>query len=212
MTILEAKQQVLALSKRAFDAKLFAGTSGNLSIYLREENLVVITPTSIRYEDMTLEDLVIMNLEGKVLEGRHEPSSEHRLHLALYVSRQDASSVVHTHSPYATAFAVNNTPIPLILVEMIPFLGGSVPVAPIAQPGTPEVGQYVVQAMGDKVACLMGNHGVVTIGETLDQAYIRAEYVEDAAKIAFLAKQNGPLVLIPEEIEMKMKKPAGGKA
>lgn len=205
MTLIEAKQELLALAKRGFMAKLFAGTSGNLSIFLREENAVVITPTSIRYEVMTLEDLVVIDLDGSILEGKHKPSSEHPLHLALYRNRSDANSVVHTHSPYATAFAVNNEPIPLILIEMIPFLGGSVPVAPIAQPGTAAVGDNVVTAMGEKTACLMGNHGVVIIGETLEQAYLRAEYVEDAAKIAVLAKQNGSLVLVPEEIERKMK-------
>lgn len=203
--IYQAKKEVLEAAKKAFQAMLFAGTSGNLSIYLPEENVVVITPSSVRYEGMTIEDIVLIDLEGNVIEGKHKPSSEHLLHLALYKGVENVTSVVHTHSPYATAFAVNNKEIPLILVEMIPFLGGSVSVAPIAVAGTPAVGEGAVKAIEGRFACLLGNHGVVTVGNSIDQAYIRAEYVEDAAKICSLAMQNGEVVLIPPEIERAMK-------
>ncbi|MFV0350779.1 MAG: class II aldolase/adducin family protein [Oscillospiraceae bacterium] len=205
MTIQHAKQLVAEVAKRAFDAKLFAGTSGNLSICLREEGVVAITPSSIRYETMTADDIVLIDLEANVIEGKHKPSSEHLLHLAFYNANPAVNSVVHTHSPYATAFAVNHKPIPLILLEMVPFLGGEVPVTPMERPGTPEVGIGAVDAIGDKTACLLGNHGVVAIGKDIEQAYIRAEYVEDAAQIAILAHQNGEVNRVPEEMERRMK-------
>lgn len=201
----QAKKEVLEAAKKAFQAQLFAGTSGNLSIYIPEENAVVITPSSVRYEGMTIADIVVIDLDGKVLEGRHKPSSEHLLHLALYRGGEAVTSVVHTHSPYATAFAVNNKEIPLILVEMIPFLGGNVKVAPIAPAGSPEVGAGAVTAIEGRYACLLGNHGVVTIGTSIDEAYLRAEYVEDAAKICSLAMSNGEINLVPPEIEKVMR-------
>lgn len=205
MTIQHAKQLVAEVAKRAFAAKLFAGTSGNLSICLREESVVAITPSSIRYETMTADDIVLIDLEANVIEGKHKPSSEHLLHLAFYNANPAVNSVVHTHSPYATAFAVNHKPIPLILLEMVPFLGGEVPVTSMERPGTPEVGIGAVAAMGDKAACLLGNHGVVAIGKDIEQAYIRAEYVENAAQIAILAHQNGDVNRVPEEMEHRMK-------
>ena len=202
--ILEAKQCVLQTSQKAFEAKLFAGTSGNLSVYLREEGLVVITPTCVRYETMTLDDIVVIDVNGNIAEGKYKPSSEWMLHCELYKSRPEAGAVVHTHSPYATAFAAANRRIPAVLTEMVPFLGGDVPVAPVQLPGTPAVGQSAVQAIAGRNACLLGNHGAVAVGRNMDEAYIRAEYIEDAAKIALLAIQVGGGVPIPQEIEERL--------
>lgn len=196
----EAKKEVLEAAKNAFASRLFAGTSGNLSSMLREEGLIIITPTNTRYETMGLEDIVVVDMEGKVVDGKHRPSSEYSMHRTLYEGRPEVNSIVHTHSPYATSFAVNNRPIPLILIEMIPFLGGEVPVAALQPAGSKELGYSVLESIGQKTCCLMANHGVVALGTTMAQAYIRAEYVEDAAKICSLAMQNGEIVLIPPEI------------
>lgn len=205
--ILQAKQEVLETAKKAFDAGLFAGTSGNLSVYVQEENLVVITPSSIRYEGMTIEDIVVIDLDGNVVEGKHRPSSESKMHCAIYKGKQEEGTraIVHTHSPYATSFAVNNKKIPLILIEMIPFLGGEVHVAPLEAPGSFELGDAVAGTLQGRNCCLMANHGVITVGATMDQAYLRAEYVEDAAKICRLAMQSGEIVLIPEAMENRMR-------
>ena len=100
-------------------------------------------------------------------------------------------AVFHTHSPYGTAFAVNHMAIPATLIEAYFFLGGEVPCAEYATPGTPEVGTGAAQAIGDKGGVLLANHGVVAVGKDLSQAYIRAEYIEDAAKIYTFAKQIG---------------------
>lgn len=203
MEISVAKEKVLFWAKKAYDQMLFAGTSGNLSIFLPDQNVVVITPTSVRYETMQIEDLVIIDLRGIPIEGKHAPSSENPLHRAIYKAGI-AKSVVHTHSPYATSFSVNNTPIPLVLIEMIPFLGGEVPCVPVALPGTDELADKVVEGIRGKAACLMGNHGVITIGEDIETAFIRAEYAEDAAKICKLAMIGGSIKSIPAEMEEKM--------
>lgn len=205
MTNVEMKEAVCAWAKQSYEEKLFAGTSGNLSVYNRESGVMVITPTSVAYETITPEDMVAMTLEGTVLEGSYRPSSEWRMHAAVYAAKAEVEAIIHTHSPYATAFAVNNKNIPTILIEMVPFLGGDVPLAQFAIPGTKEVGEEAVAVLAERTGCLLANHGVLTVGKTLDQAHIRAVYVEDAAKICSIAMGHGPIVTISEEHIARMR-------
>lgn len=199
MTIQEMKQAVCDWSKQSYAEKLFAGTSGNLSVYDREQGVMVITPTSVAYETITPEDMVVLRLDGEVLEGKYRPSSEWRMHAAVYEAKPEVSAIIHTHSPYATAFAVNNRSIPTILIEMVPFLGGDVPLAKFAIPGTKAVGEEAVKVLAERTGCLLANHGVLTVGDSLERAHIRAVYVEDAAKICSIAMGHGPIVTIREE-------------
>ncbi len=199
MTIQEMKQAVCDWSKQSYAEKLFAGTSGNLSVYDREQEVMVITPTSVAYETITPEDMVVLRLDGEVLEGKYRPSSVWRMHAAVYEAKPEVSAIIHTHSPYATAFAVNNRNIPTILIEMVPFLGGDVPLAKFAIPGTKAVGEEAVKVLAERTGCLLANHGVLTVGDSLERAHIRAVYVEDAAKICSIAMGHGPIVTIREE-------------
>ena len=184
------KQEIVDKSLQAFLAGLFAGTSGNMSTYLPEEQIMLITPTSVRYETMTASQIVEMRLDGTVLSDG-KPSSEWRLHAELYKAHQNVRAVFHTHSPYGTAFAVNHMAIPATLIEAYFFLGGEIPCAKYATPGTPEVGISAAEALGEKGGVLLANHGVVAVGKDLSEAYLRAEYIEDAAKIYTFAKQIG---------------------
>lgn len=196
--IMTLRYQMVEICQKAFDQRLFAGTSGNLSVYLREEDLMLITPTCVRYETMTAEDIVCIKLDGTLIEGKYAPSSEWRMHAAVYEKMDGVNAVFHTHSPYATSFAVVKKPIPYILIEMAPFLGGDVPCASFARPGTRELGLSAIEVLHDRNGCLLANHGVLTVGEDLPQAFIRAEYVEDAAKIYHYALQVGePVILEP---------------
>ena len=122
----EMKKTVLWHAKQAYKEKLFAGTSGNLSVYDREADVMAITPSSLHYGLMQEEDIVIMRLDGTIVEGSRKPSSEWQMHQVIYQNKPEVRAVVHTHSPYATSFAVNHKEIPVILVEMMLFLGGSV--------------------------------------------------------------------------------------
>ena len=192
------KQMVCEHTRRAYEERLFAGTSGNLSFFDRAEGVVYITPTSFPYESMTPSDIVTVDINGKRLEDSHEPSSEMLLHLEIYQKMPRVNAVVHTHSPFATSFAVTHDEIPFILIEMEPFLGGSIPVAAYAKQGSREVGIEAVKVMSDRNACLMANHGVVAVGEDLDCAHINAIYVEDAAKIYYYARSNGGTVHVIE--------------
>ncbi len=200
MTNNELKKAVLDMTLRCYNEKMFAGTSGNLSVYDAETGYMYITPSSYPYEKMTADDIMVIKLDGEIVEGAHKPSSEWRMHAAVYRDMPEVKALIHTHSPYATSFAVNRKHIPVILIEMVPFLGGDVPVADFAIPGTDEVGTNCVKALAERNACLMANHGVLAIGNDLEQAHIRAVYVEDAAKILAIAKANGdPIVEMDEK-------------
>ncbi len=193
------REILLAYTKKAYENKLFAGTSGNLSIYDDENDCIYITPSSIPYENMECEDMVVITMDGTVLEGKHQPSSEWKLHANIYKERKEIKAVVHTHSPYATAFAVANMPIPMILVEMLPSIGDTVQVAGFALPGDEKVGIEAVKALEGRKGCLLKNHGAVAIGEEIESAYITAVYIEDAARIYYLASTVGTVGEIPEE-------------
>lgn len=195
----KAKKQVLEIAKKAYDEKMMAGTSGNMSVLVEGESVMAITPSSYDYRLMKEEDIVLIDLDGNMVEGFRKPSSEWRMHAELYKHLPHVKAVVHTHSPYATSFAVNHMEIPVILIEMIPFLKGSVEVSPYAIQGSAEVGLNAVPILKEKNACLMANHGVLAVGATIEEAYINSVYTEDAAKIYHMAKCTGTPVVLEGE-------------
>lgn len=197
MNLTLQKQAVLRIAKKAYDEKLMAGTSGNMSLFCREERLMVITPSSYDYSIMEEHDIVVTDLDGHVIEGQHRPSSEWKMHAEIYKHLPHVGAVVHTHSPYATSFAVTHQEIPVILIEMIPFLKGKLEISPYAEQGSAQVGLNAVPILERKNACLMANHGVVAVGGTLDEAYTNSVYTEDTAKIYHMALAGGqrPVVI-----------------
>lgn len=192
----QLKQKVLYTAKQAYEEKLMAGTSGNMSVYEPEQKRIVITPSSYDYRIMEEQDIVVIGLDGTVIDGCHKPSSEWKMHAEIYRHLPHVKAVVHTHSPYATSFAVNHQEIPVILIEMIPFLKGSLEVSDYAEQGSAQVGLNAVPILARKNACLMANHGVVAVGATIEEAYINSVYVEDTAKIYHMALCTGRPVRI----------------
>lgn len=193
------RSELISTARQAYADRLFAATSGNLSILDRASGRLYITPGSFPYEQMTEADAMVIDLDGNVLEGAHRPSSEWQMHAAIYRADPSVNAIVHTHSPYATSFAINRTPIPAVLYEMVFFLGGDIPVALGAIPGTPEVGEYCAEALKERFGCLMANHGALAVGDTLERAYTRAVYIEDAAKAYALALTHGHAYEIGDE-------------
>lgn len=187
----QLKQKVLYTAKQAYEEKLMAGTSGNMSVYEPEQKRIVITPSSYDYRIMEEQDIVVIGLDGTVIDGCHKPSSEWKMHAEIYKHLPHVKAIVHTHSPYATSFAVNHQEIPVILIEMIPFLKGSLEVSDYAEQGSAQVGLNAVPILACKNACLMANHGVVAVGATIEEAYINSVYVEDTAKIYHMALCTG---------------------
>jgi len=194
----ELKREIAEKSLQAYRAGLFSGTSGNMSCYLHDEGKIPITPTSVRYETLRPEDIVVMRLDGTVLEGRFKPSSEWRMHAVIYEKFPKVSAVFHTHSPYATAFAAVRKSIPAILIESRIFLGGEIRCAEYATPGTREVGLAASEVLEGRGGCTLSNHGVLAVGSDLAEAYLRAEYIEDTAKIYTYAKSIGEPVELTE--------------
>ena len=189
------RQEIVDKSLEAFREGLFSGTSGNMSCRVAPDEMLI-TPTSVRYDVLRAQDIVYMKLDGTVLEGALQPSSEWRMHTAVYEAYGETNAVFHTHSPYATAFAVVRQSIPAVLIESCVFLGGDVRCADYAAPGTKAVGLNAVPALKDRGGCTLANHGVLAVGKDLAQAYLRAEYIEDVARIYTYAKSIGTPVTL----------------
>lgn len=190
--------EICRVAKRGAELKLVAGTSGNVSYYDRQRQVMYITPSNMDYGIMTSDDIVEMDLDGHV-KGDKKPSSEWRLHAGIYKNHERFTAVYHTHSTYATSFSVIGEGIPIILVEMIPYLGGDIPLASFALPGTDDLPNSVVEPLAKRNACLLENHGVIVAGTRLDQVLTRAIYVEDAAEIYHKARSIGKPNLVPQD-------------
>lgn len=180
---------------------LVAWTSGNVSGRDPETGYVVIKPSGVKYEDLCPEHLVVVDLDGKVVEGDLKVSSDTASHLYIYRHRPDVNGVVHTHSPYATAFAAVGRPIPVYLTAIADEFGGSIPCGGFAMIGGEQIGQVVVESIGRSPAVLLKNHGVFTIGKTAEAAVKAAVMVEDAARTVWIALQLGrPDEIPPEDV------------
>ncbi|MCS7217210.1 MAG: class II aldolase/adducin family protein [Candidatus Bipolaricaulota bacterium] len=159
---------------------LITGSSGNVS--LRVGEVLLITPTGVPWERLRARAIVALDLEGRV-RGRGFPSSEWRLHVAIYRARPEVRAVVHTHSPCATAVACASRALPVLHDEGRMLFGEAIPVAEAAPPGTWELARNAAAALGSGPAVLLARHGVVTVGETLASALLRAEKAEEAARL-----------------------------
>jgi L-ribulose-5-phosphate 4-epimerase len=184
---------------------LVTWTSGNVSARDPESGLVVIKPSGLRYEELRPEHMVVVGLDGRRVEGDLKPSSDTASHLYIYRHRPDVNGVVHTHSPYATAFAAVGRPIPVYLTAMADEFGGPIPCGGFALIGGEEIGQVVVASIGDSPAVLLKNHGVFTVGPTAEAAVKAAVMVEDVARTVYFALQLGQPEPIPDEAVRKLR-------
>jgi L-fuculose-phosphate aldolase len=180
---------------------LVEGTAGNISARRKDGN-VVVTPSSVDYADMQLDDLVLVDSDGKVLaakEGR-APSSELKLHLACYQAFDDIGSVIHSHPVWATMFAIAHQPIPACIDEFAVYCGGDVLCTEYAASGTPDVGTNAVKALQGRAAALIANHGLVAVGPRPDKALHVTALVERSAQIVWGARALGGSVPIPDDV------------
>jgi L-fuculose-phosphate aldolase len=192
---------VLAAAKDMLRRGLVEGTAGNISAR-REDGNLVITPSSVDYSDMKLEDLVLVDPDGGVLhaaEGR-APSSEMKLHLACYQAFDDIGSVIHSHPVWATMFAISHQSIPACIDEFAVYCGGDIRCTDYAASGTPEVGSNAVKALEGRAAALIANHGLVAVGPRPDKVLHVTALVERTAQIAWGARTLGGPVPIPEGV------------
>ena len=192
----ELRAQVWRMNLELPRNGLVTWTSGNVSGRDPETGYVVIKPSGVRYEEMQPGDLVVVDLEGNVIEGHMKPSVDTATHLYVYRHRADVGGVVHTHSPYATSLAALGRPVPVYLTAIADEFGGPIPVGAYAQIGGEAIGEEIVRSIGQSPAILMKNHGVFSVGPTPMAATKAAVMVEDAAKTVHLALLLG----MPDEI------------
>lgn len=169
---------------------LIAGRDGNLSVRL-DTKRVLVTPSGRIKALVTAGDMVEVDLAGRTRDRRRKPTSELDLHLRILRHRPDVQAVVHAHPPTATGFAVAGEEIPGNLLPELIFVVGRVPLVPFGMPGTPELGDRIEPYLANVDALLLANHGAVTMGRTLDEAWIRMESLEHAARIIAAARAIG---------------------
>jgi L-ribulose-5-phosphate 4-epimerase len=200
----ELRREVCALHAELPRYGLVAWTSGNLSARVPDAELMVIKPSGVSYDELTPESMVVCDLQGEVVEGDFAPSSDAATHGYIYREMTEVGGVVHTHSGFATAWAIRGEPIPCVMTAMADEFGGEIPVGPFALIGDEEIGRGVVETLGGhrSRAVLMRSHGVFAFGEGPRDAVKAAVMCEDAARTVHLARSLGPVEpLDPDSID-----------
>ncbi len=204
------RREIVEIGRRVYDRFFIAANDGNISARLDDE-AVLVTPTGVSKGFMSVGDILKVSLEGKLLvagKGRR-PTSETPMHLAVYRTRADVGAVLHTHAPTATAFALTGARLDEpTLPEMIVFIR-SVAMVPYALPGTEELPQAMAPYLADHDVFLLANHGAVTLGRTLEEAYFQMERLELVARIRLAAMTLGPARILPPEEAARLRASRG---
>lgn len=189
----KAKEEVLWGCRLMVERGYLLGTVGNLSARADGTDLVVITPTSLPYDTMTEEDLVVVNLNGEIVSGKHQPSIECSMHLGVYWARPELRALVHTHSKYATTVSLIKglDIMPAIDTEQSLYLGGDINIVPFAFPGSKELAEYVKDGIGTTAGLLMANHGALGVGISMKDAVIASDIIERNSEMYLLLKAGG---------------------
>jgi L-ribulose-5-phosphate 4-epimerase len=205
-TLRELREEVCALHAELPRYGLVVWTAGNVSARVPGADLLVIKPSGVPYDDLTPENMVVCDLEGTVVEGDHAPSSDTQAQAYVYRNRPDIGGVVHTHSPYATAWAARAEPVPCVLTMCADEFGGEIPVGPLAVIGDYSIGRGIVETLDGSrsSAVLMQNHGVFSVGRTARDAVKAAVMCEDVARTTHLARQLGEPTPIPAEMAAQL--------
>jgi L-fuculose-phosphate aldolase len=202
LDVQDTKEMLLATAKAMLHKGLVEGTSGNLSARLPDGN-VLLTPSSLPYETMTLGDLVVCDPDGNVVDGSRGPTSEKALHCTTLRLHTDIGAVIHSHAKFATMFASVRQPIPAVIEEFVVYVGGDVPVAEYRETGSDALADEVAKHVGDRSAVLMANHGLLTVGANPHHAMKIAALVERTAEIVWGARQLGKIHELPSELNEK---------
>ena len=178
MRFYKERELLIEYGKLMLEKNLTKGSGGNLSIFIREENLMLITPSGIDYYSIKLEDIVVMDLDGNIIEGERKPSSEYALHSIFYEKREDINAIIHTHSIYASTLATLNWELPASHYLIAVSGGNNVRCAPYATFGTMELALNAYQSMKDRYAVFLANHGMIAGAKELNQALSKSEEIE----------------------------------
>lgn len=195
------KKEIVDLCKILLKEKHVIGSAGNVSARVKddENELVLITPSNVNYAEMKPEDILIIDMEGKVIEGDRNPSVEKYMHLNIYKERDDVNAIIHAHSIYSTVLSALNLSLPPVMEELVPYIGGEVQCAEYGEAGSDELAETVINALEEKNAVFLANHGNLCCGSHLEGAKTVLDYVERGAKIYYLAKLVKDPNLLPED-------------
>ena len=194
----DARKLIIETGNTLAQKKLIVGSWGNVSMQI-EKDCFAITPSGRDYDTLVPDDIVITNSEGKKLTGNRTPSTETKLHMAIYKANSKVKAIIHTHSTYVCAVAAMRGPIPVLVDDMAHINGGPIQCAEYALSGTDQLAANAVKALGDGNAVLLANHGAVCCGKTLKAALIVAELIEKAAQIYCITASMGGGVPIDEK-------------
>ena len=195
-----ARQQVLEYCHRLLAEHLVSFTAGNISRRVAgEPDVIAVTPTSLPYDTMRVEDICLVTTDGELVEGDREPTSELPLHTLTYVRRPELGAIVHTHSPASMAMAAHGLTLPPILIGLVAAAGGAVQTAPYARTGTVGMADCIEAALEGRGACFLRFHGVLAIGRTLGHAFNAASVVEASADAYLRARPIGEVPTLPPE-------------
>ena len=199
MMLMTLRETVCRANRALLEEGLVTWTSGNVSGRDPETGLIVIKPSGLKFRELTPANMVIVDPDTALVEGDHGPSSDTASHAYVYRHRSDVMGVVHTHSNYATAFAAVGRSIPVVLTAIADEFGCEIPCAPYARIGGQAIGRAIVKHIGPSPAVLMRQHGVFTIGASVEKALKAAVMVEDIAKTVWLALQIGEVEALPAD-------------
>ncbi|MDR2833403.1 MAG: L-fuculose-phosphate aldolase [Streptococcaceae bacterium] len=204
------REQICTYSRKLITSNLTTGTGGNISIFNREKGLMAISPSSIPYFDLTPESIVIMDLEGNVVDGDNKPSVEFAMHAIFYSHRQDVNAVVHTHSNACSVMAALHWDLPAANYLVAMGGGPTIPCSKYATYATKELAHAALEAMGKGYAAFLANHGFISAYPTIDGAFGLADEIERCADIFLRAKSVGEPQIIPDEEIYAMLNAASG--
>jgi len=206
MILEKEREKIVETGKRMIDARLTTGTGGNLSIFNRKENLIAIKPSGVPYQSMRAQDVVVLRPDGERVDGVLKPSSETKFHLAIYHARPDVDAILHSHQVHTTTIACMGIELPAVHY-LLAFSGDKVPLAPYATFGTQALSDNILSVLDHYKACLLENHGLITLGASLDEAFDIAEALELVAQIYIQAKSIGePKILGSEQMNVVIEK------
>ena len=191
MILEKERKEIADYLKKMLESGLTKGTSGNISIFDRKNGYIAISPSGMNYEEIIPEDVVVIDLDKNIIEGNRKPSSESDLHIAIYKSKPEANSVVHTHSMFCTVLSTLNMPIKSVHYVIADCGSAEVPVAPYRIYGSEDLAISVVNTIGKSNACLLANHGMVACGDNLKSAFALASTCEWVAEIQWRALSVG---------------------
>ena len=202
LTDAETREQLLWVAQEMLRTNLVEGTAGNVAARLPDGN-AVLTPSSLDYLEMTLDDLVVCDMDGNVLEGHRSPTSEKSLHLTALRDHPEIGATMHCHAKFSTMFALTRTPIPAVIEEFDVFVGGDVDVAEYKTTGTDELAVEIASHVGKKAAVLMANHGLFAVGKNPKDVLHIAALIERTAEIIWGARALGTVVPLPEAVNQQ---------